>query len=413
MNAINLDLKLGTAVRSFLDKKFKGKTAPPKIPNAYNYNQTFSQEELEAVTDLQLSDIQNFSELSLFPNLKNLTISTSENLSLSEQDMETLKKIPTLESLSINGYCGFKTIDCLDFSHALYSLSLTNCPDLERVENLNANIEFFKCVGNYSIKNVQEIVSNTIHNRDFITDYVLDVSYAPVFFKRLKTLEGRIKPETLELMKLNIRFGEEISRKIFTHSFNVINAIQKKTEEISSKIISPKDDELSKFSSLYLWVCKNVKYDFDGLNSSNRMASSNGLTQGERLGTNNYLNGLLYGKCVCEGFSKTLQYLCAYNNIPTNLVLCHAGNELPDNVFDHSILQYEEHGKSSFCDITWDAMAYQSGKKDFRYFLLTKEEMSKDHKLITSTKPLTSAAEVDGATKANLIKKAENRFLSD
>ena len=52
-------------------------------------------------------------------------------------------------------------------------------------------------------------------------------------------------------------------------------------------------------------------------------------------------------------------------------------------------------------------------KKDFRYFLLTKEEMSKDHKLITSTKPLTSAAEVDGATKANLIKKAENRFLSD
>ncbi len=413
MNSVDLDLKLGTAVRSFLNKKFKGKNAPPKVPNAYNYNQTFSQEELEAVTDLQLIDFQNFSELSLFPNLKNLTISTSKNLKLSEQDIETLKKITTLESLSINGYSGFKTIDCHDFSTKLYSLSLTNCPDLERVENLNANIDFFKCVGNYSIKNVQEIVSNTIHNRDFITDYVLDVSYAPAFFKRLKSLEGRIRPEALELMKLNIRFGEEISRKIHVHDFNVINAIQKKTEEISSRIISPQDDELTKFSNLYLWVCKNVKYDFDGLEHSHRMASSNGLTQGEKMGTNNYLNGLLYGKCVCEGFSKTLQYLCAYNNIPTNLVLCHAGNELPDNVFDHSILQYEEHGKARFCDITWDAMAYQKGQKDFRYFLLSKEEMSKDHKLITSTRPLASASEIDGATKTTLITKAENRFLSD
>ena len=95
MNSVDLDLKLGTAVRSFLDKKFKGKNAPPKVPNAYNYNQTFSQEELEAVTDLQLLDFQNFSELSLFPNLKNLTISTSKNLELSEQDIETLKKITT------------------------------------------------------------------------------------------------------------------------------------------------------------------------------------------------------------------------------------------------------------------------------------------------------------------------------
>lgn len=413
MNSVDLDLKLGTAVRSFLDKKFKGKNAPPKVPNAYNYNQTFSQEELEAVTDLQLLDFQNFSELSLFPNLKNLTISTSKNLELSEQDIETLKKITTLESLSINGYSGFKTIDCHDFSTKLYSLSLTNCPNLERVENLNANIDFFKCVGNYSIKNVQEIVSNTIHNRDFITDYVLDVSYAPAFFKRLKSLERRIRPESLELMKLNIRFGEEISRKIHIHNFNVINAIQKRTEEISSKIISQQDDELTKFSNLYLWVCKNVKYDFDGLEHSHRMASSNGLTQGEKMGTNNYLNGLLYGKCVCEGFSKTLQYLCAYNNIPTNLVLCHAGNEPSGNVFDHSILQYEEHRKARFCDITWDAMAYQKGQKDFRYFLLSKEEMSKDHKLITSTRPLASASEIDGATKTTLITKAENRFLSD
>lgn len=413
MNSVDLDLRLGTAVRSFLNKKFKGKNAPPKVPNAYNYNQTFSQEELEAITDLQLFDFQNFSELSLFPNLKNLTISTSKNLKLSEQDIETLKKITTLESLSINGYSGFKTIDCHDFSTKLYSLSLTNCPDLERVENLNANIDFFKCVGNYSIKNVQEIVSSTIHNRDFITDYVLDVSYAPAFFKRFKSLEGLIRPETLELMKLNIRFGEEISRKIHIHNFNVINAIQKKTEEISSRIISPQDDELSKFSNLYLWVCKNVKYDFDGLEHSHRMASSNGLTQGEKMGTNNYLNGLLYRKCVCEGFSKTLQYLCAYNNIPTNLVLCHTGNELPDNVFDHSILQYEEHGKARFCDITWDAMAYQKGQKDFRYFLLSEEEMAKDHKFITSTKPLTSASKIDGTTKTTLIKKAENRFLSD
>lgn len=412
MNSIDLDLKLGTVVRRYLDKKFKDKNTPPKVPDAYNYNQTFSQEELAAVTDLQLVDFQDFSELSLFPNLKNLTISTSKTLKLSEQDLEVFKNITTLESLSINGYGGFKTIDCLDFSPKLYSLSLTNCPELEKVENLNANIDFFKCVGNYAIKNVQEIVFNTIHSRDFITDYVLDVSYAPAFFKRLKSLEGHIKPEALELMKLNIRFGEEISSKIFVHDFNVVNAIHKKAEEISSKIISPQDDELTKFSNLYLWVCKNVQYDFDGLEHSHRMASSNGLTQGERMGTNNYLNGLLYGKCVCEGFSKTLQYLCAYNNIPTNLVLCHAGSQHPENVFDHSILQYEEHGQARFCDITWDAMSYQRGQKDFKYFLLSEEEMSKDHKLITSTKPLASATQVDSLTKSDLIKQAENRFLN-
>lgn len=412
MNKINLDIQIGTVVRKYLDKKFKGKETPAKIPNAYNYNETFSEEELNAVTDLFLNDVTNLSSLAMLPNLKNLTISTYNNLSLNEENQQILTKIPKLESLSINGYKGIESIDCFVFSEKLYSLSLTNCPDLKYVKNLNGNIDFFKCVGNYSVRNIQDIVFNTIINRDIVSDYVLDVSFAPVFFKNIKAFNKVLTPSSIEQMKLNIRFGEEISRQIHIHNYNVINKIQQKAAEISSQVISPKDDNMTKFSNLYLWVCKNVKYDFDGLNNPNRYATENGLSQGEKLGTNNYINGFLLKKCVCEGFSKTLQYLCAYNNIPTSLVLCRAGNDDEESKdFNHSILQVEDKGKALYCDITWDAMAYQRGEKDFRYFLLSEEEMGKDHKLITSNKPLPSATEINNSTKQNLINQAENRFL--
>ena len=82
MEEIRLNYEVGKFVRQALSKKFKDKPAPPKIPNAYNYNETFSREEIEAITALEIVDVEiPLADLSKLPNLKQLSLKSSQNSS--------------------------------------------------------------------------------------------------------------------------------------------------------------------------------------------------------------------------------------------------------------------------------------------------------------------------------------------
>lgn len=62
--------------------------------------------------------------------------------------------------------------------------------------------------------------------------------------------------------------------------------------------------------------------------------------------------------------------------------------------------------KLFFCDITWDASRYQKGLKDFKYFMLSEEDMSIDHKDIKtlSNRKQKTDKTISADTKQSLLK---------
>lgn len=416
MEEIRLNYELGKHVRAALTKEFKNKPAPPKVPNAYNYNESFSREELEAITSLEIVDGAYISDLAKLPNLKQLCLKSSPTSSntLTEKDIKILQSLP-LEVLEIDGYNGLSTFDFIDFSAKLWSVSLTNCLDLTTVTNIPRDLSSFRCIGNHNLKNIYSIVSESLEalssDISHISNWDLDVIFAPEFFKQFDQKQKRFSQSDLDAITNTLQFGEEITRRIYIHSFAQIKKLQDRVAEISQSIIPQDATDLEKFSILYKWICQNIKYDYAGLNSTSRRHTIDSfslegnkinLTSGEKCGTNNYLNGIMFSSCVCEGFSKTLQYMCAYNGLKTNLVLCHTGED--SNIkYDHSIMQYEDGPQTFFCDITWDAGRYQNGLKDFKYFMLSEEDMAKDHKTI---KTLSNRNQKTDKTISNDIKQS-------
>ena len=401
MKEIVLDFQLGCAVRSFLDKKFKGKQSPPKVPNAYNYNTSFSEEELAEVTMLDVKNLDSISveQLSKLPNLKYLSITTDKGQTLSDHDILFLSKLQNLAELSIKGYSGFKTIDVSKFKN-LQSLIAVNNPDLETILNIPNYLDCFECFGNRKLKNFREVAYSALEIAENDGRVTIDVCYAPIIFKKieqyksLSTYAKEILPNSLSFGDVVLAHGKFATQSNeLKHSFNQIKSLNDKVKKISEKVLRPQDSPEEKFSALYGWVCKNIKYDYDALKTNTRRHSIGTIKMGNKEtqvydglsnGTNSFVNGFIYGECVCEGYAKALHYLCNYNDIKTSLVLC----EIPradQSIGLHSILQYDE-GPVRLCDPTWDAGRVQRGDLSLPYFMLTEEEMSKDHKKIQPDK---------------------------
>ena len=122
----------------------------------------------------------------------------------------------------------------------------------------------------------------------------------------------------------------------------------------------------------------------------------------------------MYNSCVCEGYTRAMQYMLKLKGIKTANVDCIAGKDNlhisdKDNdnefiVFNydsksefHSICRIDTDGGCYYCDPCWNAGLFQAGDKSFPYLLLTKEQISKDQtlslheKVILNKQPLHQA----------------------
>lgn len=423
---IQLNLALGTAVRRYLDKKFKNGGAPARVPNAYNYNQSFTQEELSAVTDLTITGGVNPDELKNFPNLRNLSISFARDEYNNDQIEMIAKTFPHLQTLSLRGVSGFSRIDVSLFGEDFYGLELVSCPDLKKVDGVSSLLTNLVCVDNNSLTNGREIANLAVDNIDDIIDYRLDVTLAPYVFETLSR-RGVISENDENLLKNCLSFGEIVSgsRGSLKHSFGQIKRIHEIAKEISQKVVGDEKDLDKKFARLYVWLCDNVTYDHEVVEREKKSEEEGKPNYDRRhkicqvmvddkdialvgayKGTNSCLNAFLEGSCVCEGYSRALQYLCVLNGIKTSIVSCHSdgqGESKDPNVLNHSIIQIEKDGKALFCDPTWDRKAVRIGD-EYQYFLLTEEQMTKrNHLSMRSNKPLPSAEEVSDQTRQSLL----------
>ena len=168
-------------------------------------------------------------------------------------------------------------------------------------------------------------------------------------------------------------------------------------------------------------MCKNVTYDNDALKDKSYMHSENGLARGCKGGTNGSINALLYGSCVCQGYSKTMQILLKLSGISAFDIGCIVGEEEKKQavrIYDgkkhadnsnHSILKVNLDGKIYYSDVTWDASRFQKGKKR-QYFLLSKEDISKDHKLIGENETIDREKSISNEEQEKLFSFSKDRL---
>ena len=92
----------------------------------------------------------------------------------------------------------------------------------------------------------------------------------------------------------------------------------------------------------------------------------------------NIIGSLIFGQSVCEGFAKTLKFLCDIIKLPCIVVFGSAidpdGHNKPHawNIIKVDEAFYQ-------VDVTWDSIKDGIGRYSYKYFNLTDEEMRKDH----------------------------------
>ena len=120
------------------------------------------------------------------------------------------------------------------------------------------------------------------------------------------------------------------------------------------------------------------------------------LHQDQLVGANGAYNAFIYGTCVCEGYTRAMQYLLTLKGIKSHNVHCisgedklHMSTDKQDNIYKrydlpddgyHSIISIDDIDYL-YDDPCWNAGRYQRGDKTMLWTLLTKEEISKDHTL--------------------------------
>ena len=65
------------------------------------------------------------------------------------------------------------------------------------------------------------------------------------------------------------------------------------------------------------YLAENIVYDYDARDRESRAHFENGKKQGLNNGTQSAYNGLMFGSCVCEGYTRSMQYLLKTLNIKT------------------------------------------------------------------------------------------------
>jgi hypothetical protein len=133
-------------------------------------------------------------------------------------------------------------------------------------------------------------------------------------------------------------------------------------------------------------MCENVDYDHDA--ADNPKWDYRSYTHAFR--SNGTYNALMKKLCVCEGYSRTIQYIMSLLGVYVKDVHCDTEEHKVYKVSvngkrfyqsaDHSIQSIELNSCDYFCDLTWDASDLKKNKPP-KYFLLSHDEMSRNHKL--------------------------------
>ncbi|MBB4823457.1 hypothetical protein HNO89_000677 [Sporosarcina luteola] len=167
----------------------------------------------------------------------------------------------------------------------------------------------------------------------------------------------------------------------FTYSISPeeVRANQKtlhaKVAQVLQTITQPGDSKLEQVKSIHDYLALHVAYDYENL-KNNSLPPDSYTPYG----------ALVKGVAVCEGYTKAAQLFLDQLGIENRFVIGSAGGEL------HSWNAVKLDDQWYFMDITWDdPVPDKPGYSRYTYFLITSEQLRKDHTWIEADYPAATS----------------------
>lgn len=391
MELIKLSTSLGLIVVEILKKQ----NIKPRTIESGTFkgmlSLEFSQEELDLVKELTIIN-PSYGCLDGIENLRcleSLSITTTGSTayqkspaSINDRDILKIAKIKSLKSLKIDNQSKISWV-YLDHLENLECVQITRNTALSEIFGLNKlhKVKTFIEYGNkelFTLDGIAELIKQNeleIFELDFLH---FDEVY-----------------EFLEILNFCCNFSETIRSKNITVDYTTLQMIyfHKKCLEIAKAAREFSQDEMEQIIFVENYIAKNIVYDYDALKTKNRAHYQKGTQRGKKYGTNSAYNGIMFGSSVCEGYTRSMQYILKLLGIKTKNVHCIGGankitiNEsyhnqvsLPDDGY-HSIIRVDRQNSIYYCDPCWDSCRFHRGDTTLPYCLLTKKEIIKTHTL--------------------------------
>ena len=392
MNLIKLPSSLGLLVIKILNQH---NIEPRKTENgsfAGMLSFEFSQEELDLVKELNvinpspgcLDGIENLRCLEVL-NISTIgsTAYQKSPCSINDKDISKIGKINSLKSLKINNQSKITWV-YLDHLKNLEHLEITRNTSLTEIFGLNklSKVKDFIEFGNkelFVLEGINELIDN--NNLEFLQT---DLLHFNEIFNSLDKLSS-----------CNCWFSETLRSKNTTIDYRPLKMLcfHKKCFEIAREALNSSFDRREQIIFVENYLAKNIKYDYEALKFKKRAHIHDGVLKGKENGINSAFNGVMYGFAVCEGYTRSMQYILKLMDIHSKNVYCIGGankisiNEsyhdkvsLPNDGY-HSIIRIDSLDSIYYCDPCWDSCHFHEGDNSLPYCLLTKNEILKSHSL--------------------------------
>ena len=142
-------------------------------------------------------------------------------------------------------------------------------------------------------------------------------------------------------------------------------------QEILQECINGHQSDYDKIKSLHDYLKVHLEYDTDA--AGNRKPKDRRSWE-----AHNIVGGLLHRKCVCEGYSKSMKFLCDRIGLECWVVSGTGSGALEQGPHSWNIVNIN--GYYHHVDVTWDHQyAESSNIPNYGYLNLCDEEIAKDH----------------------------------
>ena len=301
--------------------------------------------------------------------------------SITDKDISKISKVKSLKSLKLNNQSSItwvylETLENLEEIQITRNTSLNEVIGLDKLYKVKDFVEY----GNKELYKIENI--DTLINNNELDNIEIDLLHYDEIIKVASKINQMPNCGFLETLS---------SGKTINYSYYQVQLFHKKCLEIANKAKSISRDKQAQIIFVENYLAQNMTYDYEGRNSEKRAHFEDGKQKGKKYGVNSAYNGIMFGSAVCEGYTRSMQYILKLMDIQTKDVYCISGEDkiqinesyhnavsLPNDGY-HSIIRIDDDNSIYYCDPCWDSCKYHSNDKSLPFCLLTKKEMSKTH----------------------------------
>ena len=289
---------------------------------------------------------------------------------------------PDIKKINYDAINSYKNLEGLIISHNpnIEILDLSNLSNLQNLLIIG-NLNLKKIVGLEKLKKLNRviIVGNDIKNLPFAKQ-IFENNPNPDMFILDVNLYHNLVNQEININNYSVTFGEKISvGEIYHLNTKMMQDLYAKSIQILSGLIEENMTDTEKVTHIYRYIVRRLRYDFENLNKRNDYIYNHDISvyDNNYKDINSSYKALLDYKVVCEGYANLFKFLLNIENIDVENIVCYINNSNePFSFYNHTASRVNINGNWLYCDAQ-----IEDDSDNFKYFLQTREEFEKTHKL--------------------------------